>query len=145
MFTLFHHGSSVCAAKVRFAMAEKRLTWDGVYIDILKGEQFAPDYLKINPKAVVPTLVDGETVVYESTVICEYVEDKFQTVPIRPVASAERAEVMYWTKVVDEDLHLACGALSFMAMGCRRRFTSANRPPPTSERWRRTPGQRYSC
>ena len=53
MFTLYHHGSSVCAAKVRFAMAEKGLEWDGVYIDILNGDQFKPEYLKINPKAVV--------------------------------------------------------------------------------------------
>ena len=52
-FTLYHHGSSVCAAKVRFAMAQKELSWEGIYIDILKGEQFTPEYLKINPKAVV--------------------------------------------------------------------------------------------
>ena len=55
-FTLYHHGSSVCAAKVRFAMDEKGLKWDGVYIDILKGEQFDPEYLELNPKGVVPTL-----------------------------------------------------------------------------------------
>ena len=55
-FTLYHHGSSVCAAKVRFAMEEKGMDWDGVYIDILKGEQFDPEYIKINPKAVVPHL-----------------------------------------------------------------------------------------
>lgn len=42
-FTLYHHGSSVCADKVRFAMAEKGMEWDGVYIDILAGEQFDPD------------------------------------------------------------------------------------------------------
>lgn len=35
---LYHHGSSACAAKVRFAMAEKQLQWEGVYIDILAGE-----------------------------------------------------------------------------------------------------------
>ena len=55
--TLYHHGSSVCAAKVRFHLAEKDLDWDVVYIDILKGEQFTPEFLEINPKAVVPSLV----------------------------------------------------------------------------------------
>ena len=38
-FTLYHHGSSVCAAKVRFAMDEKGLEWDGVYIDILNNDK----------------------------------------------------------------------------------------------------------
>jgi glutathione S-transferase len=47
----------VCAAKVRFALAEKGVAWDGRYLDILKGDQFDPDYVKLNPKAVVPTLV----------------------------------------------------------------------------------------
>ena len=42
MFELYHHGSSVCAAKVRLAMAEKQLQWTGHYLDILKGDQFAP-------------------------------------------------------------------------------------------------------
>ena len=63
MITLYHHGSSVCAAKVRFALGEKGIPWEGHYIDILKGDQFAPEYLKLNPKAVVPTLVhDGRVI-----------------------------------------------------------------------------------
>jgi glutathione S-transferase len=96
-------------------LEEKRLTWEGVYIDILKGDQFKPDYLKLNPKAVVPTLVHDDKVVRDSTVICEYVEDVYPEHPIRPTDPLTRAEVMYWTKAVDEDLHPACGALTFMA------------------------------
>jgi glutathione S-transferase len=57
MLELFHHGSSVCAAKVRVTLAEKGLEWMGHYVDILKGEQFDPSYMKLNPKAVVPTLL----------------------------------------------------------------------------------------
>ena len=53
---LYHHGSSACAAKVRFALAEKRLPWTSRYVDILKGEQFAPEFVALNPKAVVPVL-----------------------------------------------------------------------------------------
>jgi hypothetical protein len=37
MLELYHHGSSACAAKVRFALAEKQLPWTGRYIDILAG------------------------------------------------------------------------------------------------------------
>lgn len=119
-FTLYHHGSSVCAAKVRFAMAEKGMDWEGVYIDILAGEQFAPDYLKLNPKAVVPTLKDGEKVITDSTVICEYLDQIAPDTSLHPADPFERAQVRYWTKAVDEDLHPACGAMTFL---CSHRHT----------------------
>ena len=115
MIELYHHGSSVCAAKVRFYLEEKALPWTGHYIDILKGDQFAPEYVKLNPKAVVPTLVHDGAVIRESTNICEYRDDVFAENQIRPADPVRRAEVRYWTKAVDEDLHPACGALTFMA------------------------------
>ena len=119
-FTLYHHGSSVCAAKVRFAMAEKGLDWDGVYIDILKGEQFEPDYMKLNSKAVVPTLKDGDKIITDSTVICEYLDHIAPETSLHPIDPMERAAVRYWTKAVDEDLHPACGAMTFL---CSHRHT----------------------
>ncbi|MEM9851315.1 MAG: glutathione S-transferase family protein [Pseudomonadota bacterium] len=119
-FTLYHHGSSVCAAKVRFAMAEKNLPWDGVYIDILKGEQFDPDYLKLNPKGVVPTLVHDDTVVPDSTVIIEYLDQIEPRSSVHPTDPWDRAQARYWTKAVDEDLHPACGAVTFV---CSHRHT----------------------
>ncbi|WP_246139546.1 glutathione S-transferase family protein [Phaeobacter marinintestinus] len=126
-FTLYHHGSSVCAAKVRFAMAEKDLDWDGVYIDILKGEQFDPEYQKLNPKSVVPTLVHDGTVITDSTVICEYLDMLDPETSLHPTDPWERAQVRYWTKAVDEDLHPACGAVTFV---CSHRHTVAKNLGP---------------
>ncbi|HVV91975.1 MAG TPA: glutathione S-transferase N-terminal domain-containing protein [Hyphomicrobiales bacterium] len=114
MLELYHHGSSVCAAKVRFAMAEKRLPWTGHYVDILAGEQFTPEFLAINPKAVVPVLIHDCTIIPESTVICEYVEETFPENPIYPAAAVDRARVRIWTKAVDEELHPACSALTYV-------------------------------
>ncbi|HEY4340464.1 MAG TPA: glutathione S-transferase family protein [Steroidobacteraceae bacterium] len=111
---LYHHGSSACAAKVRFALAEKRLPWTGHYIDILAGEQFAPEFLAINPKGVVPVLVHDGVVIPESTVICEYVEEIFPEHPIYPPSPLERARVRIWTKAVDEELHPACSAITYI-------------------------------
>ena len=90
MLHLYHHGSSVCAAKVRLVLAEKGLEWTGTYIDILKGEQFAPDYVKLNPKAVVPTLIHDGKVITESTLICEYLDDAFPDKPLKPADSHAR-------------------------------------------------------
>jgi ganglioside-induced differentiation-associated protein 1 len=114
MLELYHHGSSVCAAKVRFALAEKRLGWTGHYVDILRGEQFKSDFLAINPKAVVPVLVHDGVVVPESTVICEYAEEVFPQHPIFPLSPRHRAEVRIWTKAVDEELHPACSAITYV-------------------------------
>jgi glutathione S-transferase len=111
---LYHHGSSACAAKVRFALAEKALSWESRYVDILRGEQFAPAYVALNPKAVVPTLVHDGAVVVESTVICEYVEEAFPDHPLYPMAPLDRARVRIWTKAVDEELHPACSALTYV-------------------------------
>ncbi len=119
-FTLYHHGSSVCAAKVRFAMAEKGLSWDGVYIDILKGEQFTPKYLALNPKGVVPTLVHDDLVIPDSTVIVEYLDQIAPDSSLHPTDPWGRAQARYWTKAVDEDLHPACGTVTF---ACSHRHT----------------------
>ena len=109
-----HHGSSACAAKVRFALGEKHLPWTGHYVDILAGEQFSPQFLALNPKGVVPVLVhDGATIV-ESTVICEYLDEVFRELPIYPLSPLERALVRVWTKAVDEELHPACSALTYV-------------------------------
>lgn len=118
MLDLYHHGSSVCAAKVRIYLAEKGLDWAGHYIDILKGDQFDPEYLKLNPKAVVPTLIHDKNIICDSTVICEYIENVFTNKPLRPKDPSEVAKVMEWTKAVDEALHPACGFLTFLT--CHR-------------------------
>ena len=110
---LYHHGSSACAAKVRFALGEKRLDWVGHYVDILNGEQFNPAFLALNPKAVVPVLVHDGIVIVESTVICEYVEETWSAHPIYPRSPLERARVRVWTKAVDEELHPSCSAITY--------------------------------
>ncbi len=114
MLELYHHGSSACAAKTRFALLEKRLTWTGHVVDIFRGEQFRPEFLALNPKAVVPVLVHDGFVLAESTVICEYLEDAFPAHPIYPTAPAARAQVRLWTKAVDEELHPACSAITYI-------------------------------
>ena len=111
---LYHHGSSACAAKVRLALAEKRLPWTSHYVDILAGAQFTPEFLALNPKAVVPVLVHDGAAIVESTVICEYLDEVFAARPLYPRTPLERARVRVWTKAVDEELHPACSALTYV-------------------------------
>ena len=84
MLTLYHFPSSVCAAKVRLVLHEKELPWESRIIEILKGEQFQPWYVALNPNAVVPTLVHDDQPIVESAVICEYLDDVFPE-PLLPM------------------------------------------------------------
>ncbi|MGZ5841187.1 MAG: glutathione S-transferase family protein [Xanthobacteraceae bacterium] len=127
MITLYHHGSSVCAAKVRLVLAEKSVPWDGIYVDILRGDQFDPGYVKLNPKAVVPTLVHDGKVIVESSVICEYLDEVFPAPSLKPAAPEQRAAMRLWTKAVDVIcIRLAPSSRSLPVIatssdGCRRR------------------------
>ena len=69
MLELYHNGMSTCSQKVRFCLAEKGLDWTDHHMDLRAGEQHLPDYLRINPNGVVPTLVDDGRVIIESTVV----------------------------------------------------------------------------
>ena len=76
MLTLYHGKTSVCSVKARLALAEKDVGWEGRLLT-LRGDQFDPDYLKLNPNAVVPTLVHDGRIVIELTVIMHYVDEAF--------------------------------------------------------------------
>jgi glutathione S-transferase len=109
---LYHADMSTCAQKVRLVLAEKTLPWLGHLLDLRKRDQHRPEYLKLNPDGVVPTLVDDGRVVIESTVICEYVDDAYPDPPLRPATPVGRARMRIWTKRLDEDLHFHTGVLS---------------------------------
>jgi len=111
---LYHHGSSVCAAKVRLTLAEKGVEWTGRYVDLLAGEQFAPEFLALNPRGAVPVLVHDGTVLVESTVICAYVEEAFAGPPLTPTDPLARARMRLWTKRVDEEVHPAVRPLTYV-------------------------------
>ena len=116
MLILYDFGNSVCCQKVRITLVEKGLTWEARRVDLFKTEQYDPEYLKLNPKGVVPTLVHDGTPVIESTLICEYIDETFPEPPLIPKEPAERARMRLWSKFVDEGLFDGATELSFSAM-----------------------------
>jgi glutathione S-transferase len=108
MIALYHFDRSTAAQKVRIALAEKNLPWESRYVDpgLRKRQQHDPEYLKLNPRGLVPTFVHDGRVVRESQVILEYLEDVFPTPALRPADPYERALMRLWTKLVDEGLHV---------------------------------------
>lgn len=113
MLELYHSDMSVCAAKVRQVCAEKGLEWTPHGLNLGAGDAQKPEYLKLNPGGVVPTLIDDGRVVIESTVICEYLDDKWPSPPLKPADAHGRARMRLWTKQLDEGVHAAIGTISY--------------------------------
>jgi glutathione S-transferase len=112
MIELYHNDMSVCAQKVRLVLAEKKLKWQGHHLNLRAGDQQKPEYLRLNPNAVVPTLVDNGTVIIESTVISEYLDDAYPEPALRPKEAADLARMRLWTKQLDEGVHAATSIVS---------------------------------
>jgi glutathione S-transferase len=112
MLELYHSINSVCAQKVRIALEEKRQQAKD-HIMTLRGDQFEPAYLKLNPGGVVPTLIhDGETII-ESALILYYIDDAFPEPPLMPKSPSQRHRVRMYNKLIDEYVHNSCMILTF--------------------------------
>jgi glutathione S-transferase len=116
MITFYQFGNSVCCQKVRITMNEKGLAWEPVEVNLFRNEQYSPEYLKINPKGVVPTLIHDGKPITESTLICEYLDDVYPDPPLVPKDPFLRANMRQWSKLVDEGLHEGISEISFSAM-----------------------------
>lgn len=123
MLKLYHDHNAVCCQKVELALHEKGLNYEEQIVSLFKSEQYSPEYLKVNPRGVVPTLVHDGNVIIESTLICEYIEEAFGGAPLLPRDAAERAKARLWTKLVDDEIHQAGSVLSFCAMFRDRMLT----------------------
>lgn len=109
---LYHNDMSVCAAKVRMALAEKRVEFEGIHLNLRAGDAQKPDYVKLNPNQVVPTLVHRGVPVIESNVICEYIDDHWSAAALRPADALDRAAMRLWMKRLDDGMHPATGVVS---------------------------------
>ena len=128
---LYHNNMSVCSQKVRLVLHEKRLAPVEHHLNLRAGDQTRPEYLKLNSKGVVPTLVDRGQSIVESTVICEYLEDAYPDQPLRPNDPLARAAMRIWTLLPDTGLHVACRVTSF-AIAFRHQYLAL--PPEEMER-----------
>jgi glutathione S-transferase len=112
MLELYHSINSVCAQKVRIALEEKGQKATD-HLMTLRGDQFDPAYLKLNPSGVVPTLIhDGEPII-ESSLILYYIDDAFPEPPLMPKSPRLRHRVRMYNKLIDEYVHNSCMILTF--------------------------------
>jgi glutathione S-transferase len=101
MLKLYDSPECPFCQKTRIVLAEKDLSYDLVPVDLQAGEQKRPEFLKLNPFGKVPVLIDDEVIVYDSTIINEYLDDEYPHPQLMPSDSAARARVRTFEDYAD--------------------------------------------
>jgi maleylpyruvate isomerase len=95
VLTLYSYFRSSAAFRARIALNLKGLDYEQRYVHLSRGggEQFHPDFRKINPQALVPALDDGGAIVTQSLAMIEYLDEAYPEMPLLPPTALERARV----------------------------------------------------
>jgi glutathione S-transferase/RNA polymerase-associated protein len=101
MLKLYEHPLSAYAMKVKIALNEKGIEYETAIPDGMSTGTAGGEFADANPRAEVPTLVDGDFRVFDSTVILEYLEEKWPSAPLLPKAPVDRARVRMIEDVMD--------------------------------------------
>jgi glutathione S-transferase/RNA polymerase-associated protein len=117
MITLYDDVFSPYARKVRIALYEKGVPFERVRA--LHGDCNRTDFVHVNPRAEVPALVDGDLAIFDSTIVCEYLEDRYPAPPLYPRDPAGRARCRLIEDLADTQLDAATYAVAIVEMGRR--------------------------
>lgn len=82
--TLYHDVPSSNSDRVKIALAEKGLAWDGVTVSLAKKDQKRPEHLGRNPYGKIPVIDDDGKILFESCIINEYLDEKYPNPPLMP-------------------------------------------------------------
>jgi glutathione S-transferase len=94
---LYDFATSPNCQRVKVVLAEKKLPYETIPVDLKKGEQKKAEFLKLNPYGKVPVIIDGAIVLYESLIINEYLDEKYPEPPLMPKDHARRAKIRILT------------------------------------------------
>lgn len=128
MIKLFEHPLSPYAQKVKLALIEKGIPFETAMPDLMSGGDAA--FKDASPRLEVPALVDGDTTVFDSTIILEYLEDKWPTPAMLPATPVERARARTLEEICDSQYEAINWGL-FEVGGSSRFVSSGGRRAPS--------------
>lgn len=123
MLELLNNPISTCSQKVRLTLHEKAIPFTDTRIDFRAKEHLTPEYLRINPDGVVPSLLHDGNPVLDSSVIMEYLDEVFPDVPLTPADPLHRARMRKWLRFIEEVPTVAIRIPSFNQVFIKHRAT----------------------
>ncbi|WP_310621646.1 maleylacetoacetate isomerase [Flexibacterium corallicola] len=105
---LYDYWRSSASYRVRIALNLKRIEYDRIAVNLLKGEQKAPENLKRNPQGFVPSLDLDDHMMTQSLAIIEYLDERYPAPPLMPSTARERARVRALSHAIAMDIHPIC-------------------------------------
>jgi glutathione S-transferase/RNA polymerase-associated protein len=98
---VYEHPLSPYAQKVKIALNEKGVAFEARMPSAIGSGQPDRDFLKSNPRGEVPSLLDGDVAIFDSTIILEYIEDKWPSPAMLPKSPVDRATARMIEDVMD--------------------------------------------
>lgn len=93
---LYYYPWSMNARRAVLTALHLNVPVELVAVDLAKGEQRKPEFLRLNPNGKVPVLVDGDFKLWESHAIMQYLADKTPGQTVYPADVQARADVNRW-------------------------------------------------
>lgn len=92
-----HHYPSTASMVPHILLEELGIPFELVLVDRMRDQQKSPDYLRLNPNGLIPVLVDGDLVLYETAAICLHLCDTHPQTPMAPaLGTLARAHFYKW-------------------------------------------------
>jgi glutathione S-transferase len=96
MYQLYYYPDDASQAP-HMVLEEIGAPFELVFLDRARNAHKAPEYLKLNPHGRIPTLMDGDLVLYEAVAICLHLTDRHPSAGLAPeIGSVERAHFYKW-------------------------------------------------
>ena len=134
--TVYEHPLSPYAQKVKIALDEKGIAYEAKMPAAIGTGRVDQAFLSANPRGEVPALIDGDVAIFDSTIILEYIEDKWSVPALLPKEPVARARARMVEEVMDtafEPINWGMGEIRWFkrAEGERARVIEARRRPGT--------------
>jgi glutathione S-transferase len=110
--TVYDHPLSPYGQKVKIALMEKGVAFEAPLPSNIGSGTTVGDFARVSPRGEVPALVDGDVAVFDSTIILEYIEDRWPEPPLLPSTPAERARVRMLEDALDTHFEAITWGLS---------------------------------